>query len=281
MEMEGGESYNKLHKAFSSPELTKTLPGAPLEVICNKLITKTCSKAVSIAQSQAYNCADKILEAHDITNFAPAGTFSQSNFLLRERCIQKSRLGYFRCSLFLTEACEKTSIYAIKAIRLRMATIIKYLEMNHDVKVIWFVRDPRGILNSRIRADLLTQVSRKNAGLEAELLCKRMEADIKSFDSLSKQHSNRILTVRYEDIVTLPKETVKSVYSFLGLELTDNIKQWLEHTMKAESDDKGLFGTQRVNGNVTANSWRTQLKSQQIEWVSSRCKDVLNRFNYS
>ena len=280
-------SRAKLFSTFTSSTSSKAVPGAPLSIACNALTRDMCGrKSVAVDPVKAYACADKIQQAHDIYTDPHATTSSSmqlENFLKRERCLEKSRLGYFRCAEFLQRACDETNIRTVKTIRLRMDTAVKFLKRFQDVKMVWFIRDPRGILLSRMKVNFISEIAHKNPGVEAELICKKIMADVRAYDAFQKSISDindRILTIRYEDLVSQPKEIVSKVYEFIDQELPKKVLDWLDHSVNADRDDKGLFGTQRANASATAFKWRNKLSPNNIRFVSQKCQAVLERFGY-
>lgn len=254
--------------------------GAPLPNMCNMLIQKHCGKPMSMAPMQAAKCIQWLSQP---TARSDASNDVQDAFAKRDRCTQASRHGYERCASIMKQACAATSIKAIKVIRLQMTTAIKYLHHNPDVKLIFYTRDPRGIIHSRIKLNYLSSVSMHNPGMETKLLCRKMEADLDAiFKSINYRRSTfeRILVIKYEDLVEKPLEILQSVYSFLELDVPEEVTKWLENSMGAERNDASLFGTQRKNGTDTAYNWKVKLRGHKKRWMTNVCKSVLQTLAY-
>ena len=260
--------------------------GAPLLVRCNDIVRKQCPQYMSLNTPGATRCSNKFEEVEE--KFEDFIKHRMSNldiarlkaFLEREACSRKARLGYQRCQDFMKQTCDNISVRTVKAIRLQLKTVMKYMEHNPDVKVIYFIRDPRGIIHSRIKIRYLAKLSANSPGFETRLLCKKMRNDLVNYEFIKQSMSDQILFMKYEDLAEDPFANLERIYSFLGFKVNKAVEDWLIDSTHAKKDDKTLLGTQRADSKSTASMWKHELTVNQTKYISSVCRDVLEKAGY-
>ena len=144
-------------------------------------------------------------------------------------------------------------------------------------KAIVVVRDPRAIVYSKLMQTeqypihFLTNQWRKISLIASEI-------------STNKKFKERILVVKYEDIIMNPKITFNEICDFLGIEMDENVlnpenfknggdKQWKQnssHNISNKSfNPKGIF------------LWKQGLSKEQIQYVEFFCHYEMKLFNYA
>ncbi|XP_039262196.2 carbohydrate sulfotransferase 3-like [Styela clava] len=222
-----------------------------------------------------------------------------------------------------SQVCRQAELLAFKIIRVcslaSFKDIARHLtQKGYDVHIIELVRDPRAVVNSAIKLELkANRISRA-----ANYLCTRLRTNFdlaekgnvldteSHFMKIQLPHA-RYMRVRYEDIAIDPVEGAKLIYNNIGLELPQDVKEWvdetsmnpllkikeLQHTVRnlaiPESDrirakiklEKLLkesndpYGTVR-NSSQIISKWRKQLPMDMIHHVQDKCKDVMDRLGY-
>ena len=83
----------------------------------------------------------------------------------------------------------------IKTVRLRMTLVEELLrDADLSLKVIFLVRDPRGVMNSR---DSMDWCSDSSACGSVDVMCKDLYSDVRYANELNEKYPNRLLLVRY------------------------------------------------------------------------------------
>jgi hypothetical protein len=147
-----------------------------------------------------------------------------------------------------------------------------------DVKVIHLVRDPRGLYYSFQKKDVITPV--KNIFSVATYWnTTNILAD------LIKIHyrKNKVIRIRYEDLVTKPYKTIDQIGQFLNENLAD-VKEKIEN-------DEPLERAHIVSGNRLRTQksalklkpdleWKKKLKFHQRNFLSIACFPLMLTYGY-
>ncbi len=178
----------------------------------------------------------------DLRNTTPAIWSRWTGFLRREsrstpyiRCIKEQREGGITndsfCISLLTEICTNSSMIIVKTIRTPMYLVGPLLESLPKLKVIYYTRDPRGMINSRSGISKSSDILMvKNA----ERLCLTMSTDYAYYRTLSEKHPDRIIHVKYESLAHSPMECASMMYKYVDKELVEDINRWItKNTVKA------------------------------------------------
>ena len=174
-------------------------------------------------------------------------------------------------SKFLSEACKMFPIQLVKSVRLRL-NLTQLLLNDHKlkVKVIFLVRDPRAIMNSRYTSVKWCPTSPDCSSPEA--LCQDLEGDLKVAAAFEKLYPNRFLKIQYDDLFTNIDKNVQNIMDYLGLEYTKNMRDFVsENTMKNKEKpwSKQRKSIDRVS------MWKKQLPLEEIHAVQNACESVL------
>ncbi|KAL4240877.1 hypothetical protein ACF0H5_001662 [Mactra antiquata] len=168
------------------------------------------------------------------------------------------------CLKNVTQKCKDSPLRVIKFIRLRMRYILDLLPLYPNMKVIHLVRDPRGILNSRINVDHMSNFS-------VHILCDEMKEDLKYTKKLLKSYPGRIKILHYENLAEQPIKVAAKIANFSGISFTKSMQYFIRSRTSSEYND-GRFETQRKNSTFTANKWRFQLQSGRARYIYNTCK---------
>ncbi|CAB1441380.1 unnamed protein product [Pleuronectes platessa] len=155
-----------------------------------------------------------------------------------------------------TEACREKRNVALKIVRVPEVEDLRALveDPRLNIKVIQLVRDPRGILSSRIETFR---------------------------DAHPHWLKGKYMLVRYEDLARSPLVKTREIYDFLGLSLDKNVKDWIQANTQGtnEPSTKHKFGTMRDSA-ANAESWRLKLSYDMVEYTQTVCQKVLHQLGY-
>ena len=196
-----------------------------------------------------------------------------------EACMLESYKQCQPCFHLLQEACSSSPIMVSKAIRLESDLVEDVIDAIPDLKVIWYTRDPRGIISSRKSFGLTAGLSNKSMETESVVLCQKMRKDIKRMRELRQKFPNRIHFLRYEDLSTDVMTVLREIYDFVKIPLSKSLKKTFSNLFLSEKNTGG-FGTARKNSTRTAYKWHKLLKPEVKDFITDQCEDVLRELKY-
>ena len=176
--------------------------------------------------------------------------------------------------------CKRAKIHALKSIRLTMELVEASLLKIPDMRLIYYIRDPRGIMSSRITQYKLLSFTPEE---EIKILCDRMRLDALIYSELERKYPNRVTLIKYEDLAIRPFEISRQVYKFINTDIPPEVMGWLhEATNSSASKDalKGPFDTTKANSTAVALSWTERLSDSFKKHALNCCSDVLFRHKY-
>ncbi|KAG7521746.1 carbohydrate sulfotransferase 1-like [Solea senegalensis] len=222
----------------------------------------------------------------------PQGPHEQSLVLNDERECKK-RCGPLSMPL-ASDACRAKRHTAIKTVRIPQISDLRTLieDPTLNLKVIQLVRDPRGILASRIEAfrdsyrmwRLWRATGRRPANLDLGQIRTLCEDVLKSVSiGLARPDwlKGRYMLLRYEDMARFPLKKTKELYRFLGLDLDQSVKDWINNNTHDSSgvSSRRKFTTIRDSA-ANAENWKTKLSFDMVVYIQSACKPLLQRLGY-
>lgn len=183
---------------------------------------------------------------------------------------------------FLSQVCRRSKYNIIKTVRLRIKDLELLLKQmgTSNLKVIYLVRDPRGIYNSRKSMEWCN----KDECRKLTNICAEMRQDLLDYDRLKLLLGNNLITIRYEDISLEPMAQVKQLFNSINIDFSPSVSRFLRthtkaHKRKGPKNDP--YSTYRTNSSLTAMQWTKELNNTELEFAQEVCEDVLERLNYT
>ncbi|CAG0900790.1 unnamed protein product [Darwinula stevensoni] len=172
---------------------------------------------------------------------------------------------------------DNDQVQVAKVIRFQLDhDALGWLRSRHDIKVVHWVRDPRGMLNSVLGAP-----STDNFQTDPWLLCDRMWSDIFAIDSLPSDQWRR---VSYEEMVSDPIEVTRGLYRFLGIPWpSDGDKQVLTHFApdpQSMASTNGYYSTYRNGSAFDPHHWKQEMNEVEIALTERECGTVMDALGY-
>ena len=197
-----------------------------------------------------------------------------------QRCFSKIRRKVSTCIGQAEKICAQSEFRVIKVIRMHAMTIKSLLSHDPSIRIVHYVRDPRGIVNSRKELKRLADQSKGSMYKESKMLCKRMLNDIKIEKQIRKDYPSSIKQLRYEDLAVHTYNKALKIYKFLGHNLPDQVKHWIKVNTKSKGSENRPYGTSRHNSTRVAFAWRSKIKKNNVEIISHTCSELLKLLNY-
>jgi hypothetical protein len=182
------------------------------------------------------------------------------------------------------EKCIKSNSRVAKVLRITGEDIDSLLISNTKLKVVYLYRDPRGIINSRLKLRYrpVWNVTMGTVKQIADGLCKKMEMDSKViFKLIEIKYPKRIIRVAYEDIVKNPTQSTKDIFRFLEVNISENylnkVSDMGKHDGISNREWNSVF---RANGLSTAMKWNQELSNLDKQAIDQSCALIYKRFGY-
>lgn len=199
----------------------------------------------------------------------------------------------------ITNACKSRPHVGIKAIRIPDLNLLLHLmrRSKTNLKVIHLVRDPRGMVVSRLRVhakDRLPEGMLYNVSHITETVryyvqryCLSWATNIEIGKYIPSVSSNYKL-VRYEDLARDPVGHTHDIYSFVGLgsKIPSEVYRWIVNNtgMNQKLNQSGSskpYSTSR-NSRETFEAWRKSVRYDFIHFIQSigDCRKLMNLAGY-
>ena len=225
----------------------------------------------------------------EITHYVKWALKPENRFLFRW-----NRMLWTRCRVkpvscfnaaFVKDVCKRSRVQVIKTTRIHMRHVRLLIESldkstRSCLKVVYLVRDPRGIFNSR--KNLIWCANKTCA--DPRVLCSDMQQDLQEFKKLKSTMPGQVSIVRYEDLALFPTTTVMSLMKHLELPFSKQIERFLNsHThadpkvLQIEKQDP--YSTRR-NSIETATEWVNRLSAVELQKTQYVCRSVIEELHY-
>ena len=191
-----------------------------------------------------------------------------------------------RSAKLVEDACKQQKYLAVKVIRFTNLESL-HCAIQSGVKIIYLVRDLRGIINSRISLDKKEHrplTAEEDYIWEIEKYCRELDSDIRYIHRMNEIMpevvQKNLLVLRYEDLAVNPLNMTKLVYDFLDVDLHQKVVKFIkENTNVDTTKSKDSYSTARKSSEV-AQSWKYKLDRKYIEHVQRICGDSLKLLGY-
>ncbi|XP_060079159.1 carbohydrate sulfotransferase 6-like [Ylistrum balloti] len=179
------------------------------------------------------------------------------------------------CLQYLQSTCIPAKLRVIKSIRINMDTVHLLQQRLPFLKVIHVVRDPRGIMNSRVKVKLSNWI---NLSSEVNNLCRRMTKNIE-MSTLDREEN--VKQIVYELLAEHPIALSEDLYNFAGLEFSPTVsKRVYKMTHYSPHARDCDWCTKKSNSSMTSLMWRTEIELEHAEVIDSQCVDLYNMIGY-
>ena len=197
------------------------------------------------------------------------------------KCLHQFNITRDLCAKTLSGNCRKASIKAAKLMRLNMDVLEPFLLKHLKAKVLYYIRDPRGIMMSRMLTKKYEAISDDDILLEARMLCQKMEFDFERAKLLSMHFPGRIKLIKYEDVANNQMYVAKDVYHFLGLDLPAEVFNWVSEstTKKKNVPQLGTETPEATTQKAAEKAWRQRFLELKPR-IGVECKAVLTKFGH-
>lgn len=176
---------------------------------------------------------------------------------------------------FLSSFCKLFPLQSMKVLRLRLALVEQLLEdPSLNVRIIFLVRDPRGLMLSRKRC----KWCHGNADCDnLSTVCNDMMFDYHSASSLQMKYPLRFKVIRYEELSLNPFKITEEILKFYGLPFNEMVRKYLESHTKQHIGN--IYSTFRDSA-LTPFRWMQNLTYEEIDEIQTGCSRSMELWGY-
>ncbi|XP_056138300.1 carbohydrate sulfotransferase 1-like [Lampris incognitus] len=203
------------------------------------------------------------------------------------------RCGALNVSL-AAEVCRDKRHAAIKTVRIPHVGDLRALveDPRLNLKVVQLVRDPRGILASRIETfrdtyrlwRLWRATGHRPYNLDLgqiNTVCEDFLSSVSTGLARPAWLRGKYMLLRYEDLARSPLQRARELYNFLGLSLDHSVEEWILNNTRGSSElsSRQKYGTIR-NSAANAENWRQKLSFDMVMYTQTFCQPLLELLGY-
>ena len=170
-----------------------------------------------------------------------------------------------------------------------------------QLQIIHLVRDPRGIMHSRLKIQGQVEKDYKRThpdirakkkkmppmseivASEAEALCVQTMAHIKLSSQVPGWLHGRYIRIRFEDLARDTYNEMAKLLTLYKLNITDSLRKWIQWNTQGTSPGGYAFGTRRKSADVPQ-KWREMLghlrSKQYVQLIEERCSTMMKTLGY-
>ena len=153
-----------------------------------------------------------------------------------------------------------------------MQAVDHVIRKTPDIRIIYYVRDPRAIWLSR---------ETRNSPVPLEALCQQMQSDYLLFEKLSMKYPDVFIKVKYEDLAESPIRTANRIFEHIGEKMPPVVRRYLTSiTSSVGADERDPHGVEKSNSSVTASAWKQKITVSQNKNALKYCSSVLKYLGY-
>ncbi|KAM9861034.1 carbohydrate sulfotransferase 1-like [Aulostomus maculatus] len=193
-----------------------------------------------------------------------------------------------------TQVCQNKQYVAIKIVRVPQIDDLRALveDPRLNIKVIQLVRDPRGVLSSRMdtfwESYRLWRIWRSSgkkpynlSGSQLKALCNDYYSSVSTGLNHPDWLKGKYMLIRYEDMARNPLLKTKEIYDFLGVPMVRQVERWISANTHGgnKPSAKHKYGTAR-NSAAIVESWRQKLSYDMVTHTQTVCQQTLELLGY-
>lgn len=181
-----------------------------------------------------------------------------------------------------TKVCKSSKVNLIKINRLRMSEVGKFVDqlspdLMDNLKIIFLVRDPRGVYSSRIRRKFC--IERRNCH-HAMSLCEDMENNLMEYQQVKKRYPDKVNIVRYEDFSKDPLTFAQDLFlNKLNLPFNENVLNFIHTHTLSYHEQLRPYSTIRNSNSITF-QWANEIDVERIASFDKFCSKPMNIAGY-
>lgn len=194
-------------------------------------------------------------------------------------------------------ACDAYSHVVLKGVRFfELESLYPLLQdPSLDLRIIHLVRDPRAVVRSRdqsanafVKDDAILLENRHMPAAEVQYhvmqeICRsHVRINERAIRKPPPFLKGRYKLVRFEDLVRDPLGEINGIYTFVGLEMTHQLGEWIYHVThgKGTGSKREAFEITSRDAADVSRAWRTTLPFNKVKRIQEVCKGAMSLLGY-
>ena len=230
----------------------------------------------------------KVIDSFMKCNFSDIGTTSLSAFSRRfHRRMSKAAalLPHGISNPVLSKACSTYNHTVIKILSGRVPnntiqTLIELFQQQnqYDVKLVHLVRDPRAVINSRVKLKWIKKRLDPSFGKNVHEICDIMLQNARfGLQSPPPWLKSRFKLLRYEDLALNTSSVMQELYRFAGFDWSTSVDEWI--STLAKNTKQGRAYSLYRNVSAALDGWKSAPEPF-IRDVENICGDLIDFLGY-
>ncbi|XP_012686636.2 carbohydrate sulfotransferase 1-like [Clupea harengus] len=193
-----------------------------------------------------------------------------------------------------SQSCQQRGNVVIKTVRVPEVSDVRDLleDPRLNLKVIQLVRDPRGVLASRMMSfpdnyllmRLWKMKHQKPEGLNLThvSVCEDFLSSVSTALRQPDWLRGRYMLVRYEDLSSHTLQKTQEIFKTLRLSFDENVMDWIDKNTEGNMGRwsyMDVYGTKRDSA-TNSERWRLRLSFDMVEYLQTLCKTTLHQLGY-
>ena len=209
-------------------------------------------------------------------------------------CLDKfSAVTRFCARKHLDTPCHHSQLRVVKTVRAPMEVAVQLVRHNVpalDLKLVYLLRDPRGVARSRTISTWSWGNGERNTPLDhSSRYCLNAIKDYKLMTELSRTHPYTGMLVVYDGFMVDPVHTTEMVYRHVGKPVAQSTLAWVSTALKVKVPKNGPAAAKakhmsvakgKVNSTMVAASWKRFFTVKQLQEVEMSCKEFFRMVKY-
>ncbi len=202
-----------------------------------------------------------------------------SAFEAYRACVEKHRPLALSCLPRFESSCKQQKLRVIKTVRANMEIAKHFLKKYPNFKLVHLVRDPRGVVLSRIdkqwsQGSFDQSENRGNYySRGAASFCKQAVRDDRLRTRLAQEYPGRVLLLVYDQFVKRPLEFTEKLYAFFGFPKPN--LGYLFSKLKIKDLSSDLSNAKTIFSDI-AFKWQENLTYHKLKSISDSCKEFFH-----
>ncbi|KAG0728670.1 Carbohydrate sulfotransferase 1 [Chionoecetes opilio] len=173
----------------------------------------------------------------------------------------------------LSRLCSLFPVHVMKVVRARLELLAPLLA-DPRVRLVWLVRDPRAVVNSRTSSVAWCQT---RACSDPGYLCSDLTADFSTYLVLKETHPSQVMLLRYEDLARDPYRKSREVLTFAGLTFHARVKEYLDDHLSSDEDEPW---STRHDPKTRVGRWTKVMRFEDVVRTQYHCRSVMRTLGY-
>ena len=173
----------------------------------------------------------------------------------------------------LNKLCGFFPIHVAKLVRVRLSLLEKQL-LDPRVKLVWLVRDPRAIQNSR-KSNV--DWCRTSSCSDPSTMCSSLRDDYNWFLKLREDHPSKVMLLRYEDLAKDAYNKSRNVLQFAGLSLQPEVVAYLDDHLSTNVD---VPWSTKHEPKAAMSKWMKTMTWDEVLKVQGACASYMKLLGY-